>query len=145
MNAILVLESKDIVASALKLHPSSQMFSSIDELLRKAPMVRATVSLTRAELHRQWQEWKGECGRRRDGGDFMTLPQLHLLCRVSVCVRMSVCCKHQTILIYTGSLWRRGGLQTQGVSHTELSRRTASETSPTPPPLQHHRVLPTLV
>ena len=81
-----------------RLYPFSQMFSSIDELLRKAPMVRATVSLTRAELHCQWQEWKGECGRRRDGGDFMTLPQLHLLCRVSVCVYVCVyvyfvCCE----------------------------------------------------
>lgn len=63
--------------------PLPQMFSTIDELLRKVPVLYPTASLTRAELHRQWQEWRGECMRRRDGGDFMTVQELQLLCRVS--------------------------------------------------------------
>ena len=70
--------------------PLPQMFSTVDELLRKVPMLHPTASLTRAELHRQWQEWKAECMRRRDGGEFMALPQLQLLCRVSR-IRVRLC------------------------------------------------------
>lgn len=60
------------------------MFSSIDELLRKAPMVRPSSSLTRAEQQHNWQQWRRECNARREAGDFVALPQLQLLARVGV-------------------------------------------------------------
>lgn len=59
------------------------MFSSFDELLRKAPMVRPSSSMTRAEQHHVWQQWRRECNARREAGDFVALPQLQLLARVS--------------------------------------------------------------
>ena len=46
-------------------------------------MLRSTVGHTRAELYRQWQEWRAECCRRRDAGGLVAVPQLQLLCRVS--------------------------------------------------------------
>lgn len=71
----------------------------MDELLRKAPMVYSTASRSRSELHRQWQEWRSECIRRRDGGDFLAVPWLQMLVRVSqpsnfyfVCLIVSIVC-----------------------------------------------------
>ena len=55
----------------------------MDELLRKAPMVYSTASRSRSELHRQWQEWRSECIRWRDSADFIGIPWLQKIVRVS--------------------------------------------------------------
>ena len=59
-----------------------QVFASMDELLRKAPMVYSISSRSRSELHRLWQEWRSECIRRRDGGDFVGAPWLNKIVKV---------------------------------------------------------------
>lgn len=64
-----------------------QLFSSVDELLHKAPMVRSSSSLTRAEQQHNWQQWRRECSTRKDAGDFVALPQIQLLARVSTYVK----------------------------------------------------------
>ena len=61
----------------------SKVFSSIDQLLQKAPMVRPLTSLTRGEQQHGWQQWRREVVARRDAGTFISLPQLELLSRVS--------------------------------------------------------------
>ena len=78
-----LLEPSTIVVVFNLVVCSLQLFGSVDELLRKAPMLRSTVGHTRAELYRQWQEWRAECCRRRDAGGLVAVPQLLLLCRVS--------------------------------------------------------------
>ncbi len=62
--------------------PPIQMFGSMDDLLRKMPVVRSTAGVSRSELHRRWQEWRSECCRRRDAGVFAARPHLHMLARV---------------------------------------------------------------
>ena len=74
-----------------------QIFSSIDELLCKAPMVRSSSSLTRAEQQHRWQQWRRECISRRDAGDFVALPQLQLLARVSVHLTLLISKSHHLL------------------------------------------------
>lgn len=61
----------------------SQAHASMDELLRKAPMILSTASHSRAELQRRWSEWRSECVRRRVGGEFAAEPKLDFLAAVS--------------------------------------------------------------
>lgn len=61
-----------------------QVFGSMDELLRKAPMVYSTVSRSRAELHRLWQEWQAECVHRKNTPEFVGVKELQTLAEVSL-------------------------------------------------------------
>ena len=95
----------------------SQVFESMDELLAKIPMMRSSAMASKADLLRGWQEWRGECCRRRDRGDFMLLPELQLLCQVregregrEVMTRL----KGWKYLL--GSVWRGRGIHGQKVS-----------------------------
>ncbi len=65
-------------------HPHTQVHASMDELLRKAPMILSTGSYSRAELQRRWNEWRGEVVRRRGAGEFTAHAELELLAAVSV-------------------------------------------------------------
>ena len=58
----------------------------MDELLRKVPMIRSVVGRSRTEQRGAWHDWRQECRRRRDRGDFVGCPQLHLLCGVSTAI-----------------------------------------------------------
>ena len=60
----------------------AQVFSSMKELLHKAPMLKSTVGKSRSELHRHWSEWKKMGSQKKASGVFLTLPQLHLLAKV---------------------------------------------------------------
>ena len=59
-----------------------QAFSSMQELLCKAPMIMSTAGLSRSEIHLRWSEWKKEVNQRREGGEFIAVPQLQLLAKV---------------------------------------------------------------
>lgn len=72
-------EARDLLAHHSDYNNIQDAFSSVDELLHKAPMVRPTASMSHAEQQHSWQQWKRECISRRDTGIFMTIPQLHLL------------------------------------------------------------------
>ena len=82
------LENGKLLHFTLPLH--CQVFASMDELLRKAPMVYSIASRSRSELHRQWQEWRSECTRRRDSGEFVAVEGLHNLVKVSQANRLTV-------------------------------------------------------
>jgi nuclear pore complex protein Nup85 len=75
-------EARNLLAHHSAAGSMERVFSSMDELLCKAPMVRSSSSLTRAEQQHSWQQWRRECCSRRDAGDFVALPQLQLLARV---------------------------------------------------------------
>ena len=65
-------------------HTHTQVHNSIHELLRKMPMVKSVVGKSRAELRGEWHEWKHECKRRRERGDFVAYEQLEILSGVCV-------------------------------------------------------------
>ena len=48
------------------------------------PMVKSVVGKSRAELRGEWHEWKHECKRRRERGDFVAYEQLEILSGVCV-------------------------------------------------------------
>ncbi|KAL5473916.1 hypothetical protein EMCRGX_G028483 [Ephydatia muelleri] len=78
-------EARDVLGLHSFAHHSPKVFESMDELLTKMPMMRSSVTASKAELLRSWQEWRGECCRRRDRGDFMLVPELQLLCQGVLC------------------------------------------------------------
>ncbi len=47
-------------------------------------MVRSVVGKSRAELRGAWFDWKRECKRRRDNGDYNIHPKLNILSGVGV-------------------------------------------------------------
>ena len=63
-------------------HTAPEAFASMDELLRKAPMIQPTRHRSRPELQRLWQDWRAESLRRTEAGHFLPLPQLQLLASV---------------------------------------------------------------
>lgn len=75
-------EARDLLSHHSLSHTLPQVHSSMDELLRKAPMILSTASLSRAELQRRWNEWRSEVVRRRGAGEFASVPELDLLAQI---------------------------------------------------------------
>jgi nuclear pore complex protein Nup85 len=75
-------EARNLLAHHSAFSAREDLFSGVDQLLGKAPMVRPSSSLTRGEQQHGWQQWRREVTARREAGAFLSLPQLQLLSRV---------------------------------------------------------------
>ncbi|XP_064393229.1 nuclear pore complex protein Nup85-like [Halichondria panicea] len=75
-------EARDLLSHHPITHLMPQVHASMDELLRKAPMILSTGSYSRAELQRRWNEWRGEVVRRRGAGEFTAHAELELLAAI---------------------------------------------------------------
>jgi len=61
--------------------PDYQIYSSIDELLRKRPSLASDES-TVNDFEWRWQNWLSECKRRLKHGDFDSIPEVKTVCRI---------------------------------------------------------------
>ena len=68
------------------------------------PMVRSVLGKSRTDLRGAWYEWKQECKRRRDRGDFSAHHNLDVLCGVCPCVYLSDYNLYYTV-IPVGFVW----------------------------------------
>lgn len=59
------------------------MYASMRELLKKIPMIQSVVGKSKTELRSQYYDWKLECKRRWQRGDFTVNNNLQILCGVS--------------------------------------------------------------